>query len=77
MHIHYLQHVAFEGLGSIEDWARQRGHSLSATRLYQGDPLPAVETADLLIVMGGPMNIYQEADYPWLPTAKPAAIQTQ
>ncbi|MDO9010661.1 MAG: type 1 glutamine amidotransferase [Gallionella sp.] len=70
MHIHYLQHVAFEGLGSIEDWARQRGHSLSATRLYQGEPLPAVETADLLIVMGGPMNIYQEADYPWLADEK-------
>lgn len=70
MHIHYLQHVAFEGLGSIEDWARQKGHTLSATRLYQGEPLPAVEIADLLIVLGGPMNIYQEADYPWLADEK-------
>lgn len=70
MHIHYLQHVAFEGLGSIEAWAGQKGHTLSATRLYQGDTLPAVEAADLLIIMGGPMNIYQEDTYPWLADEK-------
>lgn len=37
MNIHYLQHVAFEGLGSIEDWVRGGSHSLSATRLYLGE----------------------------------------
>lgn len=66
MNIHYLQHVPFEGLGSIEDWVRRGGHTLGATRFYRGDPLPAVETLDLLVVMGGPMNIYEEASYPWL-----------
>lgn len=70
MHIHYLQHVAFEGLGSIEAWARQKGHTLSATHFYQGETLPAVEAADLLIIMGGPMNIYQEDTYPWLADEK-------
>lgn len=66
MNIHYLQHVPFEGLGSIEDWGRRGGHTLSATRFYDGVPLPEAETVDLLIVMGGPMNIYEEANYPWL-----------
>lgn len=70
MNIHYLQHVPFEGLGSIETWARQKGHTLSATRFYQGESLPAVETVDMLIVMGGPMNIYEEAAYPWLADEK-------
>ena len=70
MKIHYLQHVPFEGLGSIETWARQKGHTLSATRFYQGESLPAIETVDLLIVMGGPMNIYEEASYPWLADEK-------
>ena len=64
MNIHYLQHVPFEGLGSIEDWVRCRGHTLSAARLYLDVPLPAVETLDLLVVMGGSMNIYEEANYP-------------
>ncbi|OGA99711.1 MAG: amidotransferase [Burkholderiales bacterium RIFCSPHIGHO2_12_FULL_61_11] len=66
MNIHYLQHVPFEGPGSIVDWARRGGHTLGATRFYCGDPLPVVETLDLLVVMGGPMNIYEEARYPWL-----------
>lgn len=70
MNLHYLQHVPFEGLGSIEDWVRRRGHTLSATQLYLGAPLPAVETLDLLLVMGGSMNVYEEANYPWLTAEK-------
>lgn len=66
MKIHYLQHVPFEGLGSIEAWARQHQHTLSVTRLYQNDPWPLLEDFDWLIVMGGPMNIYEESQYPWL-----------
>lgn len=66
MNIHYLQHVAFEGIGSIEPWAERNGHPLSATRLYLHEELPPVEDIDLLIVMGGPMNIYEEKTYPWL-----------
>lgn len=70
MNIHYLQHVPFEGPGSIADWARRGGHTLGTTRFYCGDPLPVVETLDLLVVMGGPMNIYEEAKYPWLADEK-------
>jgi len=70
MNLHYLQHVPFEGLGSIEDWVRRRGHTLSATQLYLDAPLPAVETLDLLLVLGGSMSIYQEANYPWLTAEK-------
>lgn len=66
MKIHYLQHVPFEGLGSIEPWAIQHQHTLSVTRLYQNDPWPLLEDFDWLIVMGGPMNIYEEFQYPWL-----------
>ena len=39
MRIHYLQHVAFEGLGSIEPWAARKGHRLTPTRLFQEEPL--------------------------------------
>ncbi len=70
MKIHYLQHVAFEGLASIEPWAKSKGHSLSATRFYNNEPLPNVEDIDWLIIMGGPMNIYEESKYPWLAQEK-------
>ena len=66
MKIHYLQHVPFEGLASIESWAIKGRHSLSVTRLYANESLPAVNEIDWLIVMGGPMNIHEDDKYPWL-----------
>ena len=70
MHIHYIQHVPFEGLGSIEPWAQQKSHSLTGTRPYLSEDFPPVEDIDLLVVMGGPMNIYEESLYPWLVAEK-------
>lgn len=66
MRVHFLQHVPYEGLGTLQDWLQQRGHDVTATRLYAGDGLPRPDTLDLVIVMGGPMGIHDEADYPWL-----------
>jgi GMP synthase-like glutamine amidotransferase len=70
MKIHYLQHVPFEGLASIEHWAKSKGHSLSSTQFYKDEPLPNAGDFDLLVVMGGSMNIYEENKYPWLTQEK-------
>jgi GMP synthase-like glutamine amidotransferase len=70
MRIHCLQHVPFEGPAAIADWAASRGHQLSLTRLYAGEKLPGIEEFDWLLIMGGPMNIYQEQQYPWLAEEK-------
>lgn len=64
MKLNYLQHVPFEGLGSIADWAASRGHEVCVTRLFAGDPLP--EEFDGLIVLGGPMSIHDVTEFPWL-----------
>ncbi len=66
MRIHFLQHVAFETPGLIGEWAGQRGHVLAGTRLDLGEPLPALNSFDLLLVMGGPMSVNDEDLYPWL-----------
>ncbi len=66
MRIHYLQHVCFENPGVILSWAEQRQYRVTCTRLYENEPLPSQEEYDWLIVMGGPMNIYEESKYPWL-----------
>ena len=66
MRIHYLQHVPFEDLANIERWAKSRGHDISRTRLFSDDPLPELSSFDWLMVMGGPMNIYEHERYPWL-----------
>ena len=70
MRLHYLQHVPFEGLGSIETWAGRHGHSITVTRFHAGDALPSVDSFDGVVVLGGPMNIYEELKYPWLKNEK-------
>ena len=66
MRLHYLQHVPFEGLGSIADWAKARRAQVSCTRLFAGEVCPSPDEIDLLVVMGGPMGVYDEDEYPWL-----------
>jgi GMP synthase-like glutamine amidotransferase len=66
MRVHWLQHAEHEGLGCIERWMRDRGHALSATHLYRGETLPDTGDLDWLIVLGGPMNIYEHDRLPWL-----------
>lgn len=70
MKVHWFQHVPFEGLGSIADWIRRGRHTLGVTRFHREEPLPAVADVDLLVVMGGPMNVREESKYPWLTREK-------
>ena len=57
MHIHFIIHEHFEAPGAYEIWGKSRGHTLSYTRVYQGDSLPEeLGNTDLLIIMGGPQS---------------------
>jgi GMP synthase-like glutamine amidotransferase len=76
MRIHYLQHVPFEGLGIIQQWIETHGHSLSVTRFYQDDKPPRIADIDWLIVMGGPMGVYDENLFPWLIKEKQFIAET-
>lgn len=68
LRIHYFQHVPFEGLGFIETWAKDNNHLLTATKFYEDETLPNVSDFDWLIVMGGPMGVYDVKEHPWLKT---------
>ena len=70
MKLHWLQHVPFEGLGYIKEWAKTHGAELSCTRLFAEEKLPEVGTFDWLVVMGGPMGIHDHEEYPWLVAEK-------
>lgn len=70
MNIHWIQHVSFEGLGCIEPWLAENNHQVTCTRLWKGDVFPDLGNVDGLIVMGGPMGVYDEAVYPWLAAEK-------
>lgn len=64
LRIHWLQHVPFEGLGYIEPWALRHGHALSRSQLHAGEALPTPDAFDWLIVMGGPMGVYEADQHP-------------
>jgi len=61
-----LQHVAWEGPGLIAAEARMRGQHLDIRRLDLGATVPEVCEVDGLVVMGGPMGVYEARKYPFL-----------
>jgi GMP synthase-like glutamine amidotransferase len=66
MKIHVLQHVPFEGIGSMASWLAERGAAISSTRFFENPALPGPQGFDLVIAMGGPMSVNDEATLPWL-----------
>ncbi len=70
MRLHSLEHEPFEGLANIEVWAKDRGHRISRTLLFNNEELPDIDDFDWLVILGGSMNIYEEEKYPWLKKEK-------
>lgn len=58
--------MPFEGLGCIGDWIQEHGHTVTATRWYETPVLPDLQDIDWLIIMGGPMGVYETEQHPWL-----------
>jgi GMP synthase-like glutamine amidotransferase len=70
MKIAALFHVSFEKLGLIEDWILEKGYSLTEYHLYNDPRMPLIPEFDMLIVMGGPMSVNDEDQFPWLASEK-------
>ena len=70
MRAHYLQHVPFEGLGSIAPWLEKNGYEVTHTKWYETTVPPRPADIDLLIVLGGPMSVNDEQEHPWLAVEK-------
>ena len=61
-----LQHIACEPPGVFEDVLVERGATIHRVELDEGDPLPDWRGFDLIVAMGGPMSVNDEAEHPWL-----------
>jgi GMP synthase (glutamine-hydrolysing) len=62
-----LQHVATETAGRIGDAVAAAGHSLRVVRSFAGEPVPkSLEAVAGLVVMGGPMGVYERDRFPYL-----------
>ncbi|MDR2425568.1 MAG: type 1 glutamine amidotransferase [Endomicrobium sp.] len=75
--IHCFKHVFFEDIGCIKDWCVKNGHELSYTKFYEDGVclIPKPIDYDWLVVMGGPMGVYEDEKYVWFKEEKKAVKQ--
>ncbi len=64
--IYAIQHLAFEDLGSLEDLFYQLGYRVRYFEAGVDDLRQALEFEGLTIILGGPIGVYDTADYPFL-----------
>jgi GMP synthase-like glutamine amidotransferase len=65
-----FQHMESEGPGLLGELMTARGFQWQAVHLHRGDEVPALEDFDLMVVLGGVQDVWQEDLYPWLITEK-------
>jgi len=71
MRIHCFQHVPYEPPGTIAEWALINNHAVTYTYFFEEIfSLPALTDFDLLLIMGGFMNVDEENLFPWLSAEK-------
>jgi GMP synthase (glutamine-hydrolysing) len=61
-----LEHAPYEQPCYISKWLHHQSIPVKDVNLWNGDYLPEVDEVSFLIIMGGPMNIYEHEKYPWL-----------
>ncbi|ARN82035.1 type 1 glutamine amidotransferase [Methylocystis bryophila] len=67
MHFLVIQHVAVEGLAALAKRFRAASADWTIVDFSRGDTVPADLTPyDAMIVMGGPMDVWQLDRFPWL-----------
>ena len=72
MNILVFQHLAVEHSGVFSAFWSEAGHRMTIVELDEGEAIPRLDNFDLLAVMGGPMDVWQEAEHPWLIPEKAA-----
>lgn len=62
-----LNHIGFEDIGTLRGPLLDRGFFIESVEAAKAKlPLANVRDCDLLVVMGGPIGVYETADYPFL-----------
>ena len=64
--IYAIQHLAFEDLGALEDTFYQLGFRVRYVEAGVDDLRKALEHEGLTVILGGPIGVYETADYPFL-----------
>ena len=65
-------HMDDDTPGRFGDFLRADGFSIDTVMVHRGETLPTLAPYDMLLVMGGPMDVWQTAEHPWLAAEKDA-----
>ncbi|MCY4549750.1 MAG: type 1 glutamine amidotransferase [Defluviicoccus sp.] len=66
MRVLVLQHIACEHPGIFRDFMAEDGIEWRAVELDEGEPIPDLDGFDALFSMGGPMDVWQQDEHPWI-----------
>ena len=65
-----LQHINIEHPGIFLNYMKEDQIKIDTVELDEGEKIPKLDSYDAMIVMGGPMDTWQEEAYPWLKIEK-------
>jgi len=67
-----LQHINIEHPGIFLKFMKEDNVKIDTVELDENEKIPNLDPYDAMIVMGGPMDTWQEESFPWLKTEKEA-----
>ena len=65
-----LQHINIEHPGIFLKFMKEDNIKIDTIELDENEKIPNLDPYDAMIVMGGPMDTWQEEAYPWLKPEK-------
>jgi len=66
MSVLIIKNYPTEGPGTIEDFLRKEDFSFKVVELSSGEVPPSLEDFNSLVILGGPMGVYEIGQYPHL-----------
>ena len=66
MNVLIIKHIEIEGPGLIEHCLKQEKIPYQIVNLETGPRLPKINDLSHIVILGGPMNVYEEDRYPFL-----------
>ncbi len=67
-----FQHMDHDNAGRFLDFFAEDGVHPDTVRLWEGEAIPDLKPYDLLVVLGGAMDVWQVDEFPWLIAEKQA-----
>lgn len=72
MNVLIFQHTPGENPGAFIEHISSHGDTARIVHLYEDQAIPALDQFDILLVLGGPMDVWETEDHPWLIPEKQA-----